>query len=89
VPALPSASTANLNARDNFVLVELDYPRARVQAPEVVQQNQTLAHRFRIEVFPTVIILNSDGKKIGELIGFDPHAGPEGYIASLEKFRKG
>jgi thioredoxin-related protein len=84
-----STPTFQQYAKDNFVLVELDYPRARVQAPEVAQQNQILAHRFQIEVFPTVIILNSDGKKIGELIGFDPHAGPEGYIASLEKFRKG
>jgi protein disulfide-isomerase len=76
-------------ARNNFVLVELDYPRAKVQAPDIVQQNQILAHRFSIEVFPTVILLNSEGKKIGELIGFDPRAGPEGYIATLEKFRKG
>jgi hypothetical protein len=35
-----------------------------------------------------VIVLSSDGEKIGELIGFDPSAGPAGYIAALEKFRK-
>lgn len=76
-------------AKSNFVLVELDYPRSKVQSPEIAQQNLTLARRFRIEVFPTVIILSSDGKKLGELIGFDPRSGPEGYIASIEKFRKG
>jgi thioredoxin-related protein len=76
-------------AGDNFVLVELDFPRARVQAPEIVQQNQVLAQQFRIEVFPTVIILDHKGKKIGELVGFDSRAGPQGFIAALEKFRKG
>lgn len=72
-------------AGKNFVLVELDFPRARVQAPEVAQQNQGLAQRFRVEVFPTVIILNSDGKKLREFAGFDPKARPAGYIAALEK----
>lgn len=76
-------------ARSNFVLVQLDFPRGKVQAPEVAQQNLILARRFQIEVFPTVIILDSEGKKLGEVIGFDPRSGPEGYIASLEKFRKG
>ncbi len=75
-------------ASKNFVLVELDFPRRKIQAPEIVQQNHALARQFGIEVFPTVIILNSNGEKIGELIGFDPSAGPAGYITALEKFRK-
>jgi protein disulfide-isomerase len=72
-----------------FVLVEIDFPRSRLQRPEVAEQNQTLAERFGIQVFPTVVILNSDGKKIGGLIGYDPDAGVKGYIAELEKFKKG
>ena len=76
-------------ASKNFVLVELDFPRARVQRPEVAEQNQTLAEHFGIEVFPTVVILNSDGKKIGALLGYDPSEGARGYIAELEKMRKG
>jgi thioredoxin-related protein len=76
-------------ASKNFVLVEVDFPRTKVQAPEVAQQNQVLAQQFGIQVFPSIIILNSDGKKIGELVGFDRNAGPAGFIASLEKMRKG
>jgi thioredoxin-related protein len=76
-------------ASKNFVLVEVDFPRSRLQRPEVAEQNQTLAERFGIQVFPTVVILNSDGKKIGGLIGYDPEAGVKGYIAELEKFKKG
>jgi protein disulfide-isomerase len=76
-------------ASKNFVLVELDFPRAKVQAPEVAEQNQMLARRWGIQVFPSIIILDSQGKKIGELLGYDPGAGRTEYIASLEKLRKG
>ena len=76
-------------ASKNFILVEVDFPRSRLQRPEVAEQNQTLAERFGIQVFPTVVILNSDGKKIGGLVGYDPDAGVKGYIAELEKFKKG
>ena len=76
-------------ASKNFVLVELDFPRAKVLAPEIAQQNQILAQHFGIQVFPSIIILNSDGKKIGELIGYDPRGGLEGFLASLERVRKG
>lgn len=76
-------------ASKNFVLLELDFPRAKVQAPEITEQNQMLARRFGIQVFPSIIILNSEGKKIGELLGYDPGEGRTGYMASLEKLRKG
>ena len=76
-------------AAKNFILLEIDFPRAKQQSAELVQQNQTLAQRFGIEGFPTIILLNVDGKKLGELVGYDPHAGWQGYIDSLEKMRKG
>ena len=76
-------------ASKNFVLVELDFPRTKMLAPEIAQQNQILAQHFGIQVFPSIIILNSDGKKVGELIGYDPRGGLEGFLASLERVRKG
>jgi thioredoxin-related protein len=75
-------------ATKNFVLLEIDFPRAKPQAHEVTVQNQKLAQHYGIEVFPSVIVLNSDGKKIGELVGYDPEGGRSGYMASLEKLRK-
>lgn len=74
-------------ASKNFVLVELDFPRRKALAPELAQQNQILGQHFRIEVFPSIIILDGDGKKIGEFAGYDPRAGVEGFIAALEKVR--
>ncbi len=76
-------------AKKNFVLVEIDFPRAKKQSRELAEQNQMLAQRFGIQAFPSVIILNSEGKKIGELIGYDPRAGKKGFMDSLENIRKG
>jgi thioredoxin-related protein len=75
-------------AKKNFVLLELDFPRAKTQPHNVVVQNQELASRYGISVFPSTIILNGTGKKVGELLGYDPEAGSKGYIEELEKARK-
>jgi len=76
-------------ANKNLILVEIDFPRAKEQSRELAAQNQMLAQRFGIQAFPSIIILNGEGKKVGELIGYDPRAGRKGYIESLEKIRKG
>jgi thioredoxin-related protein len=75
-------------AKKNFVLLELDFPRTKTQPHEVVVQNQELANRYGISVFPSAIILNGDGKKIGEVLGYDPEGGSRGYVEELEKARK-
>jgi protein disulfide-isomerase len=75
-------------AKKNLVLLEVDFPRMKTQPHEVVAQNQELAYRYGISVFPSAIILNGDGKKVGELLGYDPGAGSKGYIEELEKARK-
>jgi len=75
-------------ARDNLVLVELDFPRAKAQSPEVRKQNRELAQQYEVVGFPTLIVLNSDGQKLWEFDGYFP-GGPEEFIAQLEKVRKG
>ena len=76
-------------ANKNLILVEIDFPRGKEQTRELAAQNQMLAQRFGIQAFPSIIILNGEGKKVGEMIGYDPHAGRKGYLESLEKIRKG
>jgi len=73
-------------AAKNLVLVELDFPKAKPQSDEVKKQNMQLASRYQIEGFPTVIVLNPEGKKVGEL-GY-MEGGPDVFIAALEKLRK-
>ena len=72
----------------NLILLEVDFPRAKPQTAELARQNQALAQRFGIDGFPSIILLNADGKKLGELVGYDPRLGRQGYIDALEKMRK-
>ena len=75
-------------ARGNLVLVELDFPRAKPQNPEVKKQNLELAQQYQVQGFPTIVVLNSNGQKLWQYDGYFP-GGPEAFIAQLEKLRKG
>jgi thioredoxin-related protein len=74
-------------ATKNLVLMEVDFPRTKAQAENVQQQNMVLAQQYQIEGFPTIVVLNGEGKQVGAL-GYVP-GGPEAFIAELEKLRKG
>ena len=74
-------------ANKNLVLMEADFPRAKAQAVGLKKQNQELAQQYQIQGFPTIIVLNGDGQKIGEL-GY-MEGGATTFIAELEKLRKG
>lgn len=74
-------------AAKNLVLLEVDFPRTKEQSAEQKAANQKLAESFGIYGFPTLIVLNAAGKKIGEL-GY-MRGGPKAFIAELEKLRHG
>jgi protein disulfide-isomerase len=73
-------------ARQNLVLMEVDFPRARALSNEVRKQNATLAEKYGIDGFPTIVILNGDGKPVG-LLGYMP-GGPGAFIDQLKKLPK-
>ncbi len=75
-------------ARDNLVLVELDFPRAKAQSPEVRKQNRELAQHYEVVGFPTIVVLNSDGQTLWKFDGYFP-GGLEAFIDQLQKIRKG
>jgi len=74
-------------ARNNLVLVELDFPRVKTQSAELQKQNRQLAQQYEVVGFPTIIALNSDGQKLWEYDGYFA-GGLEAFIAELEKLRK-
>jgi thioredoxin-related protein len=37
------------------------------RAPETIRQNEQLANKYKVEEFPTVVVLNPDGLEIGRL----------------------
>ena len=73
-------------ARKNLVLVEVDFPRKKKLSAEQKKANDALQQKYRIEGYPTIIVLNGEGKKIGEL-GYMP-GGPKAFIAELEKVKR-
>jgi len=74
-------------AKQNLVLMTVDFPRAKPLSSEVRSQNATLAQKYGIEGFPTIVILNGDGKMVG-LLGYMP-GGPSAFIGELKKVPKG
>lgn len=65
-------------AKENVVLVELDFPRRTPQLPEIQQQNAELQQIFQVQGYPTIWLANptsKDGK-----ISLDK-LGSTGYVA--------
>ena len=75
-------------AKKNLVLVEVDYPRVKALPEKVTKQNERLLHQYDIEKsgYPTVILLNPDGKSLGQLEGYNGER-PADIIAWIEKLR--
>ena len=69
-------------AKNNVVLVELDFPRRTPQEPGIQKQNAELQQTFAVQGYPTVWFVNatlSDGK-----INMDK-LGSTGYLAGGPK----
>jgi len=73
-------------AKANLVLVEVDFPNRKPQTDELKKANGALQRKYAIKGYPTIIVLDGEGKKVGEL-GYQK-GGPKAFIESLEKIRK-
>lgn len=73
-------------AKKNIVAVEVDFPRKKKLSAEQKAANDALGQKYDIKGYPTIIVLDSEGKKVGEL-GY-MKGGPTAFIAALEKLKK-
>ncbi len=73
-------------ARTNLVLVEVDFPERKRQAAALAQANEALKTRFAVGIFPTFVLLSSEGNELGRQVGY-LRGGPKAFIAKLEQFR--
>ncbi|MEI6376923.1 MAG: thioredoxin family protein [bacterium] len=71
-------------AKKNLILVELDFPKSNPQTAEVKKQNEELQQKFNVHGFPTLVLLNSQGKEITRNAGYLP-GGPKAFIAWVEQ----
>lgn len=75
-------------AAKNLILVELDYPRGKEQSDDLKKSNKELLKKYGIQGFPTVILLNGEGKELSKDVGYGGEK-PAEFIAKLEEHKKG
>jgi protein disulfide-isomerase len=75
-------------AKENVILVELDFPRRTEQSLELKQQNAKLNQFFKVRGYPTIWFTNGSEDSTGK-INFEA-LGSVGYVAggSLEWIKK-
>ncbi len=69
-------------AKQNVVLLQLDFPKNTPQEQELVQQNSRLAQRYAVKGYPTVVLMDADGKEVGRL-GYE-RGGAKAWLAKAD-----
>jgi thioredoxin-related protein len=72
-------------AKKNLVLVEVDFPRHKELPKAQKDANEALSEKYKITGFPTIVVLDGEGKKVGEL-GYE--SSPKPFIEKLQSFKK-
>ena len=71
-------------ADENLILVKVDFPRSILQSNETKAYNQSLAQKFGVQGYPTIIIINSQGKPVAKT-GYQA-GGPANYISHIKSY---
>ena len=77
-------------AKENVVLLELDYPRRTPQLPEIQKQNMELQQMFEVRGYPTIWFSNpskKDGQTNLEKLGSTGYVagGPEKWLETANQ----
>jgi thioredoxin-related protein len=70
-------------AKSKLVLVEVDFPQHKTLSEARQQANARLQNSHHINSYPTIILLDSDGKQVARM-GY-VFGGASSFIAKLEK----
>jgi protein disulfide-isomerase len=70
-------------AKENLILMEVDFPQKKKQTKEVIAQNEVLDKEFKIEGYPTIFLIDAEGKKLSEDIGYRK-GGAQAYVDHLK-----
>ena len=78
------STTAFLNfTKDHFVLVTVDFPQNKIQPDNLAQANRILAREFRVDSFPTVLILDANGTEVHRVNGYNGASSAD-YLKALK-----
>ncbi len=73
-------------AAKNVVLVDVDFPDKKPQPDDLKKANVELRDKFKVDGYPTLVVLDASGKEIGRQDGYEG-TGAKEFIAALEKFK--
>lgn len=73
-------------AKENLILVLVDFPNSQPQSADQKTANDALAKKHGIQGFPTVLILNPQGEVV-ERTGYQ-EGGPAAYVEMIKSFIK-
>ncbi len=76
----------NEYASKELVLFEADFPRGKKISRKIREQNQNLAQEYGIQSFPTVLILDANGKRLSQT-GYQAGGGAK-YVEHIKKLIK-
>lgn len=74
-------------ADKKLVLVEVDFPQSHPLPDSLKLANQALAEKYKVQGYPTVILMDAEGKELNRSLGYDGSK-PAAYIENLEKAAK-
>jgi protein disulfide-isomerase len=69
-------------AAKNVILMEVDLPKKKELTPELKKQNEALKKQYLMGGFPTVLLLDAEGKKISGDLG-ELDGGPDAYVKTI------
>ena len=72
-------------AKKNLVLVELDFPRKKELPADQKAANKELAAKYEVKGYPTVVVLDAAGKKVGKT-GY-MKGGPAAFTKELDSYQ--
>lgn len=71
-------------ANQHFILMEADFPKTKDQPAPLKKQNAQLRKTYLNGGYPTMYVLDGDGKKLSKDLG-ELEGGVDGYITKLKE----
>jgi protein disulfide-isomerase len=74
-------------AKDNLVLMEADFPNKKKLSAKVKAQNKKLDKEYKVEGYPTLYLVDAEGKRLTDDIGYR-EGGAQAYVDHLKTLMK-
>ena len=76
-------------AKDNLFLIMADFPKRKKNkiSAELKLHNEKLARKYGVRGFPTVLVLDTEGKVLDKSVGYSGIS-PEGYVKNIQELVK-